>query len=57
MREFYDGQEVTLNDVCDDWILDSFNPYTGTSTYYNEDWTLGVSFYDGYNKGTIFRAE
>lgn len=60
MEKFYDGQEVTLREIHDNfWIIDNVNHFISKYTYCNKNHTLGVSFYntDENSIGTIFRID
>lgn len=53
---FKDGIEVRREDV-QHWTIESVNPFTKATTLVNETKELGVTFYKGFDKGTIFRNE
>ena len=57
MKKYRDGQEVTMNEVKYDWAIESYNAFLKATTLISDDKTLGVTFYEGYEKGTIFRNE
>lgn len=57
MKKYRDGQEVTMNEVKNDWAIESYNAFLKATILISEDKTLGVTFYEGYETGTIFRNE
>ena len=57
-EEIRDGKIISKSKVIElGWEKVYSNHYMKTVTYYNEDYTLGVTFYDDINTGTIFRIE
>ena len=53
---FKDGMEVRREDV-QHWTIEAVNPFTKATTLVNSTKELGVTFYKGFDKGTIFRNE
>lgn len=58
-RNIYkDGDTITKSDlVFLGWQKVYSNSYMKTATYYNDDRTLGVTFYDYKDTGTVFRVD
>lgn len=55
-----DGDKVTLDKVLKaEWIIESHNEFTHSTTYVSNDkeQKLGVTFYDGYEYGTVYRND
>lgn len=56
MNKFYDGMEITRNELPKDWIMVSQNNFTKAVSYVDTREELGVTFYEGYEKGNIYRV-
>lgn len=58
-RHIYkDGDTIIKSDLVTlGWQKVYSNSYMKTATYYNDDHTLGVTFYDDKDTGTIFRVD
>ena len=56
MNKFYDGMEITRNELPKDWVMVSQNDFTKAVSYMDTREELGVTFYEGYEKGNIYRV-